>query len=564
MNTEQPMYGWNEIPWRKLEKVVFKLQQRIYQASLRGEVKKVHKLQRLMMKSWSAKCLAVRRVTQDNQGRKTAGVDGVKSLTPKQRLTLVERLKIGATAEPARRIWIPKPGTDEKRPLSIPTMNDRAAQALLKLALEPEWEARFEPNSYGFRPGRTVHDAIAAIFDNIRLKQKYVLDADIEKCFDQINHVKLLEKIQTMPTVARQIKAWLKSGVVDQGTLFPTDNGVPQGGVISPLLANIALHGMERYINEAFPFKKYQKGKKVTCISPAQLIRYADDLVVIHEDKGVVEQCQLLLNTWLNDIGLRLKPSKTRIRHTYIEMEGETGFKFLGFHIRQYPAGKNHSGLSTNKELLGFKTIIKPSKEAIKRHWAELSKVIDSCKSKKQSGLIKKLNPIIRGWCNYYSTVVSGETFNDNKDYLWHKLKSWAKRRHPRKTWNWVKHKYWNQQWKFTDGKATLTNPAETKIVRHIKVKGVSSPYDGNHTYWSTRLGKNPLLPTRVTNLLKKQKGKCTWCGLRLKDGDLMEIDHITPRNQGGKNDYKNLQLLHRHCHDSKTKLDRLVHITEC
>jgi len=564
MNTDKPMYGWNEIPWRKLEKIVYKLQKRIYQASQRGEVKKVHKLQRLLMNSWAAKCLAVRKVTQDNRGKKTAGVDGIKSLTPRQRLALVLNLKLKCKADPIRRIWIPKPDKVEKRPLGIPTIKDRALQALVKLALEPEWEAVFEPNSYGFRPGRAVHDAIGAIFDNIKLKQKYVLDADIEKCFDHIDHEKLLEKIQTMPIIKRQIKAWLKSGVIDQGELFPTDEGVPQGGVLSPLLANIALHGMEKLINQGFPFKKYQKGKKTICISPAQLIRYADDLVVIHEDQGVIKQCQEILDSWLQDIGLRLKPSKTKIRHTFIEMEQETGFEFLGFHIRQYKAGKNHSGSSTNKELLGFKTIIKPSKEAIKRHRAKLSEVIDSHKSQKQSGLISKLNPIIRGWCNYYSGVVSGEIFNDNKDYLWHKLKSWAKRRHPQKTWNWVKHKYWNHEWKFTDKNATLANPAETKIVRHIKVKGASSPYDGNLKYWSTRLGKNPLLPTRVSFLLKKQKGKCAWCGLIFRDGDLIETDHIISRNQGGKDEYKNLQLLHRHCHDTKSKLDRLVHITEC
>ena len=188
MNTElKPMYGWNEIPWQKLEKIVFKLQKRIYKASRRGDVRTVHRLQKLLTKSWAAKCLAVRRVTQDNQGKKTAGVDGIKLLTPKQRLALIERLKLGTKAAPTRRVWIPKPGKEEKRPLGIPTMYDRAMQALTKLALEPEWEAKFEPNSYGFRPGRSCHDAIGAIFIAINHKSKYVLDADIAKCFDKIN-----------------------------------------------------------------------------------------------------------------------------------------------------------------------------------------------------------------------------------------------------------------------------------------------------------------------------------------------------------------------------------------
>ena len=196
---------WRQINWRKAEKAVFKLQKRIYRASNRGDVKTVRRLQKTLMKSWYARALAVRRVTQDNQGKKTAGVDGVKSLTPKQRLNLVGNLKLGTKVSPTRRVWIPKPGTEEKRPLGIPTMKDRALQALVKLALEPEWEAKFEPNSYGFRPGRSCHDAIEAIFSSIRLKPKYVLDADIAKCFDRIDHEALLNKMNTFPTIRRQV-----------------------------------------------------------------------------------------------------------------------------------------------------------------------------------------------------------------------------------------------------------------------------------------------------------------------------------------------------------------------
>jgi RNA-directed DNA polymerase len=249
MNTAlKPMYEWKDINWRKLERNIFKLQKRIYQASSRGDVKLVRKLQKLLISSRSARALSVRRVTQDNQGKKTAGVDGVKSLTPKQRLTLMNEIKMDSKVKPTRRVWIPKPGTEEKRPLGIPTMNDRALQALVKMALEPEWEARFEPNSYGFRPGRSCHDAVRAIFNAIRSKSKFVLDADISKCFDRINHDVLLKKLNTYPTLRRQIRAWLKAGVMDGKNLFPTDEGTPQGGVISPLLANVALHGMEELI----------------------------------------------------------------------------------------------------------------------------------------------------------------------------------------------------------------------------------------------------------------------------------------------------------------------------
>src|ERR687886_1142574 len=248
--SKQLMVEWHSIDWRKLEKRVYKLQKRIYQASNRGDIKALRKLQKMLMKSWSARALAVRRVTQDNQGKKTAGVDGVKSLSPKQRLDLVNQLHLGTKARPTRRVWIPKPGTEEKRPLGIPTMKDRALQALVKLALEPEWEARFEPNSYGFRPGRSCQDAIKQIFTVISQKAKYVLDADIAKCFDRIDHEVLLNKLNTFPTIRRQVRAWLKAGVMDNMQYFETSEGTPQGGVISPLLANIALHGMEWRIKD--------------------------------------------------------------------------------------------------------------------------------------------------------------------------------------------------------------------------------------------------------------------------------------------------------------------------
>lgn len=231
VKSNETMGEWKHINWRKLERRVFKLQKRIYKASLRGDVKAFRKLQKTMMNSWAAKCVSVRRVTQDNQGKKTAGVDGVKSLSPKARLELVAKLKPNSKVKPTRRVWIPKPGTDEKRPLGIPVMNDRALQALVKLAVEPEWEARFEPNSYGFRPGRSCQDAIQAIFNAIRCKSKYVLDADIAKCFDRIDHEALLRKLNSSPTIRRQVRGWLRAGVMDDGQLFPTSEGTPQGGV---------------------------------------------------------------------------------------------------------------------------------------------------------------------------------------------------------------------------------------------------------------------------------------------------------------------------------------------
>jgi len=272
---------WNQVNWRKLERKIYKLQKRIYRASQRGDVKTVRGLQKMLMNSWSARALSVRRVSQDNQGKKTAGVDGLKSLTPKQRLTLICELNMGYKVSPTRRVWIPKPGTEEKRPLGIPTMKDRALQSLVNLALEPEWEAKFESNSYGFRPGRSCHDAIEAIYIAINQKAKYVLDADIAKCFDRIDHEALLNKLNTFPTIRRQIRAWLKAGVMDNKQYFDTSEGTPQGGVISPLLANIALHGLEERIKQAFPkmthtMRETWYHKKGTDFKSPQIIRYAD------------------------------------------------------------------------------------------------------------------------------------------------------------------------------------------------------------------------------------------------------------------------------------------------
>jgi RNA-directed DNA polymerase len=272
MTTAQPMDGWNTLPWTQFERHVFKLQKRIYQASQRGDVRTAHRLEKLLMTSRAAKYLAVRRVTQDNQGKRTAGVDGVRALSQPQRLHLAQDLRLSRRAQPLRRVWIPKPGSQEKRGLGIPTMRDRAVQALVKLAMEPEWEARFEPNSYGFRPGRSCHDAIEAIFGGIRLKAKYVLDADIAKCFDRINHQALLDTLQTFPTLRRTIRAWLRAGVMDGRELFPTTEGTPQGGVISPLLANVALHGLETAIRAAFPGDSHGRHPW-----KPHVVRYADE-----------------------------------------------------------------------------------------------------------------------------------------------------------------------------------------------------------------------------------------------------------------------------------------------
>ena len=332
---------WRGINWAKVQRYVFKLQKRIFQAAKSGQDAKARKLQRLLVKSYYARLLAVRRVTQDNQGKKTAGIDGVKVISPKQRFELAENIKDNLKAKPLRRVWIPKPGRDEKRPLGIPTIQDRARQALVKSALEPEWESRLEGTSYGFRPGRSAQDAIARIYLCIKHDSYYVLDADIAKCFDRINHDYLLSKIHCPSSLKKDLKQWLKAGVLDNGIFEDTEAGTPQGGVISPLLANIALDGMVRLIETMYPKKRN--------VVQATIIRYADDFVVISPSLKIIEQCKTAISEWLKPVGLEIKPEKTRICHTLkpIEYDGKTeepGFDFLGFNIRQYPVGKYKSG----------------------------------------------------------------------------------------------------------------------------------------------------------------------------------------------------------------------------
>ncbi len=347
---------------------------------------------------------------------------------------------------------------------------------------------------------------------------------------------------------------------MDGKQLFPTSEGTPQGGVISPLLANIALHGMEGRIKQYAETLPTKRGRnKLYNYRSLNLIRYADDFVILHEDITVVQRCKEIISEWLHGMGLELKPSKTRLTHTLNQYEQEKpGFDFLGFTIQQFPVGKYHS-----KQ--GFKTIITPSKQKQKVHYDKIASIIEAHKAAPQAALISHLNPIIRGWANYYATVVSKVAYSDIDDLTYQKLSAWAKRRHPKKNREWVSKRYWQSiggdNWVFATKKEGITplrllNHADTPIVRHVKVKGESSPYDGNLVYWSSRMGNNPEMPKRVATLLKKQKGKCTHCEMFFRESDVLEVDHKILKSQGGKDIYNNLQLLHRHCHDTKTAND--------
>ncbi len=536
---------WKHTDWKSVEKYVKKLQTQIYQASKSGNVKRVRKLQHTLSRSYRARLLAVRKVSQDNQGKKTAGVDGIKSINPKERLFLAENLRFNSAATPVRRVQIPK-ANGKVRNLGIPTINDRAKQSLAKLVLEPEWEAKFKGCNYGFRPGRSCQDAIVDIFLQIKqAKNKLVYEADISKCFDKINHQYLLGKLRTFPTMRRQIKAWLQAGTIvrfpNRNEFHQTDRGTPQGGVISPLLANIALHELDEY---------FEKVKEV------KLVRYADDFVLIIQKNARYWDSEKVIkfriSNVLKKIGLELSEEKSKLTDCL------TGFDCLGFNVRQYEVGNYRSASSTHGKKLGIKTLIKPSQEKVRKYYHKLAEIIQTHENAPKEALISKLNPIIRGWCNYYSHAVSKETFSKLDMLVLKRLMRMLHRKHPNRGSKWIVENCFdrigNRNWAF----GHLLEHAKTPIIRHIKIKGNKSPFDGDWEYWTKRTHKHSGLTKRQQILFSRQKGKCPDCNAKftISDIELLEVDHIKPKSLGGTNDLSNLQLLHRHCHDSKTAKD--------
>ena len=532
---------WHAIDWHKANCNVRRLQARIVKATKEKRWGKVKALQRLLTHSFSSKALAVRRVTE-NQGKNTPGVDKVRWNTPQKKINAVYSLRQrDYHPQPLRRVSIPKKD-GKKRALGIPVMKCRAMQALYLLALDPVAETTADPNSYGFRPGRSTADAIAQCFGMLarRDSPQWILEGDIQSCFDQISHQWLLTHI---PMEKAMLKKWLKAGYIDQGVLYPTSEGTPQGGIISPVIANMTLDGLETRLREVFPQETKREGQRYT--PKVHLIRYADDFVITSSSKQQLEnEVKPLVEHFLKERGLHLSPEKTVITHI------EEGFDFLGQNVRKYKAGKRH------------KLLIKPSQKNVHTFLEKIRDMVKGNRALSAGKLIVKLNPIIRGWALYHQHVVSKETFKTVDDAIYRVVSHWMKRRHPRKADAWMAKKYFatiaGNHWVFygTTEEQThyLTDAAQVPIKRHTKIRGEANPYDPQwESYYEKRLDVKMVETFKgkqwLSHLWKEQGGLCPVCHQKITKITGWHSHHLLWRSKGGPDTKENRVLLHPTCH---------------
>ncbi|MBV8665798.1 MAG: group II intron reverse transcriptase/maturase [Burkholderiaceae bacterium] len=533
--------NWAAIDWRRVQRNVRVMQIRLTKATQAGDWRRVKALQRWLTRSFSARALAVKRVTE-NQGKRTAGVDRQLWDTPTQKFAAIAQLKKRRYSPlPLRRVYIPK-SNGKLRPLGIPTMRDRAMQALHLLALDPVLETVSDPNSYGFRKSRSTADAMSQLFLSLAKKASsaWVLDADIEGFFDNINHNWMIENVRMDKSILRK---WLKAGVVDRAQLLATEAGTPQGGIISPALANWTLNGLETqlmaHLRATFGLSKVIKLK-------VNVVRYADDFVVTGASQELLETTiKPWIETFLAERGLRLSAAKTTIVHI------DQGFDFLGWNFRKYQG----------------KLLIKPSKKNVQTFYEKLRKTIGASIGLKQEELIRLLNPMLRGWAQYHRPVVAKQAFSRMDSLLYWRLMRWAKYRHPNKSAHWVARRYWRtrdaRNWVFAvdaktkngnKGVMELYSLAGTDIERHRKIKGDYHPYDPQWEEYGEvlrqeRLLKNKRYRTEWAKLYTDQGGLCAHCRYEMDLDTGWHDHHIVPRVMGGTDVLGNRVLLHPDCH---------------